>query len=249
MIKEFEKIVQITSDSKVELAQSFKDLMHKKLQLGQSRFVCRHGTLSEGHDKLLDSQRYFQAIKESFYLSINMLLQRAVGMEAYADLLEAEQELLGESVQLTREADQIHRLRIEARILKAKQKMLSALTTVEDQERQLDEYMKIEAELRDQVDAKYPGGIEEAERDHWRAIAEYRARNRALGIPEQTKNIPLSPEDKAELGYRTGNNDMTTWYLLRNKDALLESGGDIKAFLQEKFGDRPKLIERPKEVS
>lgn len=234
MIKEYEKLLEIVNSPAIELAQGFKDLMHKKLQLGQSRYVCRHGTLSEGHDKLLDSQRYFQAIRESWYLSLNIILQKAVAMEAYADLLEQEG-----IVPQTKPEE----LRKEAKILKAKQLLLSALTTVEDQSRQLDEYLKIEAELRDQVDAKYPGGIEDAEKDHWEAIAKYRTTNRALGIPEMVKNIPMSAEDKARIGFQSGNFDMTTWYLLKNEKQLLESGGDVKQFLQERFGEKPKLVE------
>lgn len=240
MIKEYEKIIELSSNSQVDLAQSFKELMHKKLQLGQSRYVCRNGTLSEGHEKILESQRYLQAIKEAWHLSMNIILQKAVGMEGYADLLEGEEELFMAK-------SEVQKLRSQAKILKAKQKILSALTTVEDQSRQLDEYLKIEAELKDSFDAKYPEGIEQAEPDHWRAIAEYRAINRTIGIPETMKNIPMSASEKAKLGLELGCNDMTTWYLAQNKQELLQSNLTTMDFLKGKLLDSPKLMEITKE--
>lgn len=236
MITEYEKIVELTSDSKVELAQNFKELMHKKLQFGQSRYVCRNGTLSEGHDKLLDSQRYLQAIKEAWYLSTNIILQKAVAMEAYADLLDGE-------VDLRIAEAESQELRAEAKVLKAKQRLMTALTTVEDQVRQLDEYMKIEAELRADFDTKYPEGIEQAEPEHWKAVAEYRAVNRSLGISETMKNIPMSADEKAKLGIQLGCPDMATWYLTKNKKELLESGLGAMQFLEEKLLTKPKLVE------
>lgn len=207
-MKEYEKLLEITSDSKVTLAQDFKTLLHTKLLLGQSRYVCRNGTLSEGHDCLVPAQRYFSAIRQAFHLAMNITLQRAVGMESHAALLDAKEEL----EIAAKESD---KLRATAKILKNEQSLAMALITVEDQLRQLDEFLSVERELRDEVDKSYPQGIEQAEEDNWRAVAEYRARNRALGIPEMMKNIPLPSEIKAEIGAQTGNLDMLTWDMLK----------------------------------
>src|SRR5882672_8198100 len=89
----YSKILELSSDSKIELAQSFKDKLHTHLVLGQTRHVCRYGTLSDGHEKITPSQRYYQSIKEMYYLSSNMRNQKAMAMVAQADLMDAEAEL------------------------------------------------------------------------------------------------------------------------------------------------------------
>ena len=65
-----------------------------------------------------------------------------------------------------------------------------------------DEYNKIRLELKDKVEAQYPLGIEQAEKDSWNAVYEYRMIKGQQGIFQQTDNIPMPPENKAELGIK-----------------------------------------------
>lgn len=197
-MKEYEKLLKLTEDSTVELATSFKDLLHKKLALGQTRYVCRYGTLSDGHEKITDAQRYFQAIKEMYYLGNNIRSMKAQAMLAHADLMDAQKKL---KWAWTRAA----KLRAEANIIQAQDRMVSALVTVEDQMRMLDEYNQIRQELEPIVEHQYPEGIEQAEPDNWKAVARYRLMKNSRG--ERLDNIPLPPEEKARIGIENGRFD------------------------------------------
>lgn len=213
LMPEFERVLELSADSRVELSKGFKDLLHKELCLGMTRYVCRYGTLGEGHEKILDSQRYYQAIKEAYSLSLNMPIFKAQAMEAQADILDAQEEL----ATATKESA---KLRLQAKIDLAQGRLLGALVTAEDQIRQLDEFTKVINELQDSVRAKYPLGIEQAEQDHWETIARYRIEKEHKKQFGQVSldNIPLNPEYKAYLGLANNRKDMAVAFALQVED-------------------------------
>lgn len=205
----YSKLLELTSDNTVQLASSFKELLGKELVLGQTRHMCRYGTLSDGHEKITEAQRYYQALREMHNLAANMRSVRAQAMVAQADVLEWEQKLKDAYTAPDK-------LRFEGKLLLAKEQLLFLLTTVEDQTRMLDEYNKVRLELGPAVRAKYPEGIEQAEADNWKAVFEYRA----LKGDGHVQNIPLSPMDKAKLGVQYGNAEAMIPLVMTNRDKL-----------------------------
>jgi hypothetical protein len=215
--KDYEKVLELVDSEQVELATSFKSLLHKELVLGQTRWVCRYGTLSDGHEKITDAHRYYQAIKEMYALSGSIRLQKASAMLAQADLLDA-QEL---EAQATKASD---KLRAQGKALQAQEQMLTALVTIEDQLRMLDEYDKVRLELKPIVQAQYPQGIEQAERDNWLAVAEYRMLKQQVpgNAPERLDNVPLDPLTKAQYGLHAGRMDAIAPLLVGKKELVAQ---------------------------
>jgi hypothetical protein len=212
-VGDFEKVLKLANDEKVIFGCNLKDLLHKKLTLGQTRYVCRYGTLSEGHEKITDSQRYFQAIKEMWYLANNMQTQKAHAMVAQADLMDAEEAV----ATLSKDGKPSDLIRAESALLMAQTKLTNALVTIEDQTRCLDEYNKIRLELEPIVEAQYPEGIEQAEHDNWRAVAQYRLTKNPMS---QLDNIPLPALEKAQFGELYGRPDAAAWYLTHAQQKL-----------------------------
>ena len=209
---EYEKILEIADSGNVELALSFKEEINKKLALGMTRYVCRHGTLSDGHEKLTDAQKYFQAIKEMWSLGTSMSFQKVSAMKAQADLLDAEESL----EKAEKKSD---KLRAEAKILEAKNALTISLVNIQDLERQLDEFNKVRLELAPIVEAMYPEGIEQAEEDSWKAVFEYRAMKGDFKV----QNIPLRADKKAELGMNMGNMEAIAPLYFSNKEKFNKS--------------------------
>jgi len=212
---EYEKILKLTDSNLVQLGTEFKNHLHTHLQLGQSRWVCRYGTLSDGHEKITSAQRYYQAIKEIYFLSRNISQQKALAMLAQADLMDAEIGL----GQITSPPDV---LRLKAKLLQAQEKLISSLVTIEDQMRMVDEYNKVRLELKDEVERKYPEGIEQAEQDNWEAVYKYRIfKSQTPGlIRESTSNVPLPPEVKAQLGVECNRHDSMAPLAITNPSKL-----------------------------
>ena len=199
---EYNKILTLTDSEDVQLSQSFKDLLHTHLVLGQTRWVCRHGTLSEGHDKITPSHRYYQAIKEMWYIGQSMQNLKANAKLYRADILDAEEKLADPDI---KESD---KLRAEAKKLQAETNLVDALIGVEDKTRMLDEYNKVRLELKDEVEARYPQGIEQAEPDNWKALLDYRMlRGVNPNNHERVENIPLPPEEKLLASQQWGRYD------------------------------------------
>lgn len=224
------KIKKITHSKTVKKGLGFKELINKELMLGQSRFVCRWGTLSDGHDKITDAQRYYQAIREMYSLSNEMQINFARAMEAQADLLEAEE--LKEVSMCPKDT-----LRAMAKVLFAETKLENLYITIQDQSRMLDEYDRVRAELQDSVRAKYPEGIEQAELENWLAVAGSWIMKKAAGAPSAPLNhLPLPPDLKAKMGAESGASEMTTWYLLQNRQEIVEKyKGNAPQFLEDKL--------------
>lgn len=194
----FDKILALTKDEKVELGSSFKELMHKELCLGMTRYVCRYGTLGDGHEILTDAQKYYQANKELWVRSCAMKELEAKAMEAQADLIDSDIEIQSSN-------NRTSELRAQAKKIRAENSLVSALVQAEDTLRQMDEFNRVRLELQEKVRAQYPEGIEQAEPDHWRAVARYRF---LKGNQEQMSNIPMPVEEKAKLGVSYKRQDM-----------------------------------------
>ena len=202
MEKEFDQITKITSDGIVTAGEALKELINKELCLGMTRYVCRNGTLSDGHECLTDADRYYQAIRECYHISMSIKSQKAVALEAQADLLDAQDMQTG-----GRAAE----LRKEAAIMKAKDRLVGALVSSEDLLRQLDEFNKVRLELQEKVRAQYPEGIEQSQPDRFIAMAKYRHFKRSVGYPENLTHVPLDKNVKAKLGIEIGNGELQAW--------------------------------------
>lgn len=224
-----DKIKQIAESETVKTGVSFKELVGKELMLGQSRYVCRYGTLSDGHDKVTDSQRYYQAIKEMYGIANEMNNNLALAMEAQADLLDA-QEL--------NDGNASDALRKKAKIFRAETRLEGIYITLQDQARMVDEYNKVRLELQDKVRTKYPEGIEQAEPDNWKAVGEYWAFKKQVGANSNPlTHLPLDPKTKAQLGADTNMPELMAWYLVQNADDIGgKYGGNVKAFIEDKLG-------------
>jgi len=225
-----EKIERLTNNEDIKLAGELRDLLNTELVLTQTRYVCRYGTLSDGHEKITDAQRYYQAIRELYNIRGSIMSNKALALEAQADLLDARE------MPNTTEAE---KLRKKAAILKADEELLRLLVTIEDLTRMLDEYNKVRLELMPIVRAKYPNGIEEAEPDNWEAVYNYRMireKNPRLAA-ERVDNVPLPPDKKAELGFKSQRIDALAPKIIREGLSLKAC---IEDFSREKALTSPE---------
>jgi len=199
MNENIKKLLTIT-EGKPELAREMVDVLNTELCLGMTRYVCRYGTLGEGFDKLTDSQKYYQAIREIYGRANEISRLRSRAKKAYADYLEASEDLVvaGE--------DKIKKLRAEAALEEAELNCFELKVSAEDTLRQLDEFKKVADELQDKVRAQYPLGIEQAEPDNWRAIAAMNVSRMKMGMQPSIPftALPLSDEDKFKVSAAIG---------------------------------------------
>lgn len=228
MTDNYSRLMKLANEDTVKLAEGFRELMHKELVLGQTRWVCRYGTLSEGHEKITPAQRYYQAIREMYVLAGSIRQNKALAMEAQADLAEAI-----EDTKIAESNTSI--LRAKARIIMADQRLINLLVTVEDQTRMLDEYNKIRIELQDSVRHQYPEGIEQAEQDSWQAVLEYRLSRQASGTRESFQNIPLPAEIKAAYAINCDKPELAAWYTVAEKDKLPLYNNDAQKMIKSEL--------------
>lgn len=235
MINEYDKIVSLTESDHVKLGDSFR--VHPWLQLGMSRYVCRNGTLSEGHEKLTDAQIYAQAIREMYNLASNIKMQKAQAMEAQADLMDAEEGL--EKAEKPSE-----KLRAEARLIQTRQRMINSLVNIEDQMRMLDEFNNVRQELEPIVTSKYKS-IEDAEPDNWAAVLKYRVDKNRMNDKSFVCHVPLPMEEKAKLALKYDAPEAAVWLACAKEKEINELfGGDIKKYLQAKESNVFSLEEK-----
>lgn len=222
---EYEKILEFTENDTVKLAQTFKDEIGRSMSLGMTAYQCEFGTLSDGHEKITPSQRYYQAVKEMWYIGNSISDYKASAMEFQADLIEAEEEL--------KNGFELHeKLRAEAKVLRAKTKLSQALVHIQDSMRCLKAFDKVRRELKESVEAQYPEGIEQSELDNWTAVAEYRSSLRQFGQNVNLTHIPLPQDVKAKVGMDNNAPDMAAWLLVDKKKEIMEkTRGDFKAYL------------------
>ena len=202
----YDKILEETNDGVYKLALTFKEEINKKLCLGMSEYACVNGTLSAGHEFISDAARYFQAIKECWTIANSIEAQEIQSMEAQAELIESQSM---KKYAFTK----AKKLKAEAAIKKASMKLTNALVSIQDLKRQLHAFDKVRLELQPVMDSKYPNGFEQAQKDIWKAVYDYRANRRKLGSVERLDNIPMDKYTKAELGIINGFNDELSWLL------------------------------------
>lgn len=235
-MNDLEKLSILIGDEKVQEGLDLpKIYLHKWLTLGQTKYVCEYGTLSDGHEKITAAQRYAQAIKEQYYLCQNISGQKALALEAQADILDSEATL--DTAKTPQDT-----LRAQAKKLNAQARLSSALVTVEDQMRMLEVYVRIRNELGPIVEAQYPEGIEQAEEDNWIAVAEYRhAKDKTPGLAREImSNLPLPPKLKAALGVVMGRPDMAAPLMVtKKKDISMLPSQTINEYLGLPF-DQPE---------
>lgn len=224
-----EEIERLKNSELVQTGQSWAEQLNKKLCLSQTRWVCRYGTLSDGHEKITPAQRYFQAIREMWTISNSVVEQHSSALEAKADLIDAEEA----ASKATKVSDT---LRAQAKIQRAQARIKSCTLMVQDQLRMLDEYNKVRLELEPEVEMKYPLGVEQAEPDNWKAVAEYRAlKSQFGGTKEPLTNIPLPSDMKAKEGLRLKRLELAAWDLVAEKENVQKFfNGDIVKFLENK---------------
>jgi hypothetical protein len=217
----FDKIVEIANSKEVlEGVELPKVHLHKWLVLGQTDYLCENGTLSDGHEKLTDAQKYAQALRELYYISFGIQEAECTAMIAQADILEAEEEI-ADAAKYGHKADEI---RAQAKLKRAKSVMVRCAVEVEDRSRMAKFYYKKIHELKPTVEAKYPGGIEQAEQDNWETVAMYRLeKEKTPGLAkERMDHIPLPAERKAILGYATGRFDLIAPLKVSNEERCKE---------------------------
>jgi len=201
---DFEKLFAVTSDARIELGDEIRNLLNTELCLGMTRWVCRHGTLGEGFEKLTDSQKYYQAIREVYTRAVELKRTKAMAKKSYAEYLESQ-------VELGLATDEITKLKAESKVELAEIQAFDLLVHAEDTLRQLDEFNKVRLELQDKVRAQYPEGIEQAEHDNWSAVMKYRivkAMNPGNG-PQDFASVPLPLKDKFVIGNEIQRSDLT----------------------------------------
>lgn len=237
MINEYDKIISLSDSEQVQLGSSFKELLNTWLHLGMSRYVCRNGTLSEGHEKLTEAQIYAQSIREMYSLSVSIKQQRSQAMEAKADLMDYEEALQAETKPSAK-------LRLEAKILTSQQRLVGALVMIEDQLRQMDEFNKVRQELEQSVTSKFKS-IEEAEPSNWEAILKYRILKNRMNDKSAICHVPIAMDEKAALALKYDAPEAAIW-LSSVKDAEINEkfGGDIKKYLQSKESNVFSLEEK-----
>lgn len=229
----FKTLLSITHDGPV-LAKEMKELLSKELCLGMTRHVCRHGTLGEGFDKLTDSQKYYQSLREVYTRSNELARLRARAKQSHADYLEAVHE--NETAKT-----EIEKLRSIAKLELAELSSFELLVTAEDTLRQLDEFQKVRMELQDKVRMKYPEGIEQAEPDNWQSVAQYWATKKQLGaLNSPLTTLPLPAEKLAELANDMGMPELFASTVVREQETIKKRfNGNFKTFLEDKFsGDK-----------
>lgn len=217
---EYEKILELTDSNEIRLGKSFKDEINKKLCLGMSAYAVKHGSLSDGHEKITNADRYYQSIKEMYNYANSAESYRIQAMLSQADLLDAE-EMPEETTQ--------QKLRKQAAILKAKNALTNSLVSIEDLTRQINAFNEVRLELMNEVESKYPLGIEQAEEDNWTAKAKYKMLKNKFGFTENLTHLPLRKELKAKLGLENNAPEMAAWLSVTDPNRLEALINETKA--------------------
>jgi hypothetical protein len=221
-MKDIEQLNKLIEDDKVKYGINLPKDLGKKFVLGHTKYAVRYGILSDGHEKITDAQRYFQANKEMYVRACSIVQHRANAMQYQADYLDA--------IEMP-ENTESERLRKEAKLLVSKNAVTRSLVEVQGLMSELEELDSVRRELEPIVMTRYPEGIEQAELDNWVAIAKYRQ----IKGEKRRDNLILPPEVKAELGIYMNNPEMFA-PLMVNKEEEIRSlpSGSINEFLQNK---------------
>ena len=228
----FEKIIEIGKDDRIKLGSKMRELLHKELFPGMTRYVCRNGTLSDGFEKITPAQRYAQATKEIYIRSCEVKRLQSQAKINQAILIKAEKKLkINRLLKLIKIP--VDTLTAEANVEIAQENLLGNLVSCEDTLRQLDEFSKVRKELQTEVLSKYPNGLEDAEEDNWKAVARYRADMRLLGYDNQPQHVPLEMHEKAKIGLETGISEYKLFLEHSESNAIsILADGNMSKYLQ-----------------
>lgn len=219
---EFSKIIEIADSNLAQLPKEFKDKLHTHLVTGHTRYMVRFGVLGEGHDRITKAQRYYAAIREMWSRANAIELARSEAMIAQGDLLDAEEAL----DKAEKNSDW---LRASGKVLQLKQRLTQLLVQIEETNRELDELNKVYQELKPEVEAKYPLGIEQAQEDMWKDYL----RNKAMRGDHNLQNVPLDPIEKFKLGKELGRGECGIQIALSEPEAVGVIGqGSVDKFVQ-----------------
>lgn len=212
------EILKLTEDKKT-VGEELRELLRKDFVLGMTKWVCRYGTLGEGHEKEFSvGLIYPQACREAYSRAYEASRQGAMAKKAQARLMAAEHKRFvatNDFEALDAEAD------MELATIDLKQ----ALDGAKDLVAQLDEFNAIRKELEPKFRELYPEGIEQAEKDNWETITKYK-----IFTGQDTKAMPLSLERKAELGVEYNIPGMMAGLAIKNMELAME----LKQQLEDK---------------
>lgn len=227
-MSDFDKILELADDKTLKLTSEIKELLGTELYLGMSNYVCENGTLSEGFEKITDSQRYYQAVKECYSYGESIMETKASSLKAQANFqyYTLMHTFFGWLP--------IVGLYTKSNVMTATNRIKNLLITIEDQLRIFKAFNKVRVELMPKVRAQYKN-IEEAEPDNWNAVLKYRMARQKLGKPEFLNHVPGTKEDKAKLGIKYGAPEALLWLAVEKEDEInAKTGGDIQKFLESK---------------
>lgn len=187
-----ETITEIKDRPNVQEGLNLLEEVNKKLVLGQTKYMCKHGTLSDGHDYYSNAQRYFQAIREAYRVSTNIHESYCAAMEAQANRIDAQ-----EAWNVAKTPQEC--LRAEAKFKRAEAQLKELTLNVQNRIKMLEAYQEVIHELGPEMDERYPEGIEQAQEDLWSDLFV----GKMLKDPKaRIDNIPLDPVTKAKLGLK-----------------------------------------------
>ena len=225
-MRDYDKILELADDKTLKLTNELKELLGTELYLGMSNYVCEHGTLSEGFEKITDAQRYYQAVKECYSYNDSIMETKASAMKAQANF------------QLYKVLDTLFGwmpivgLYTKSNLMTATNRIKGLLITIEDQLRILKAFNKVREELLPKVRAQYKN-IEEAEPDNWAAVLKYRMARQKIGKPEFLNHVPMPKEQKADLGLKYGAPEAVMWLAIEKEEDINKGfNGDIKRYLE-----------------
>lgn len=225
---DFEKALELAGSELVSLGEGLKNCLGTKLVPGMTNHVIEYGTLSDGHECITPAQRYFQSWREIWSRAMGQKMSKSMAMIYQADLLDAKEDL-------KHAGTPSEELRAQAKVLQAETNLTNVLVEMENRDRELRKFNEIRMRLEPEVMAKYPGGIEEAEPDNWKAIFEYRMLKDQTrpNTKEAVHNICLDPVTKASLGVKYNRMDAVAPLALTEKSAIQQlASGDVKKYLE-----------------
>jgi len=229
-MSDFDKILEIADDKTLKLTGEIKELLGTELYLGMSNYVCEHGTLSEGFEKITDAQRYYQSVKECYSYGDSIMETKAQAMKAQANFqfYKIMHTLFGWMP--------IVGLYTKSNLMTSTNRIKGLLIMIEDQLRIFKAFNKVREELMPKVRAKY-NNIEEAEEDNWKAVLKYRMARQKMGKSEFLSHVPFPKEEKAKLGIQYGAPEALLWLAVVEEEEInAKANGDIKKFLES--GDK-----------
>lgn len=223
----FDQIQKLVSRTPMELSEEMNTPDEKDIKLGMTRYEFREGSLSDGHMRILPEHIYYAAQREGYHFRKSIRSQLHTSKKAQADLIEAHE-------RLEKAVTAAQRLRAEAEVGEATDKLHSALKTISETQELLAEADQVISRLKPMIREKYPEGIEQAMPVIWKGVARYQSMLRRMGFSVNLAHIPMEKHEKARLGMQTKDGDLCAWLVAEHWDEIESKyQGNERAFLQE----------------